>query len=173
MGHSEDDVFHKIPHQMITHQQNQLKFSVLVKFKILYRIRYKKIDVTLVQCPFKIHIKSTYCCKFEIELLLITNTILEDWKESKVYSHGSRWRGTEMLCTLRLSMPIMIRMVYCPWFHKTCLLLTDGWFLYIPVIQLWSAPTKQGTSDILGKMSFWYYWKEHILNFNFVPKSSS
>ena len=39
MGHSADDAVHKIPHKM--------------KFKILYRIRYKKIDVTLVQCSFK------------------------------------------------------------------------------------------------------------------------
>ena len=38
---------------MKTHWQNQLKISVLVWFKILYRIRYKKIDVALVQCPFK------------------------------------------------------------------------------------------------------------------------
>ena len=36
-----------------THRQNQLKISVLVWFKILYRIRYKKIDVILVQCLFK------------------------------------------------------------------------------------------------------------------------
>ena len=33
--------------------QNKLKFSVLVSFTILYRTGYKKIDVRLVQCPFK------------------------------------------------------------------------------------------------------------------------
>ena len=49
MGHSEDDAVHKIHHKMKTHWQNQLKISVLVWFKILYRIRFKKIDVILVQ----------------------------------------------------------------------------------------------------------------------------
>ena len=43
---------------MKTHWQNQLKFSVLVWFQILYRIRYKKIDVILAQCPFKYHPKN-------------------------------------------------------------------------------------------------------------------
>ena len=33
MGHSEDDVVHKIPHKMKTHRQNQLKISVLVEVK--------------------------------------------------------------------------------------------------------------------------------------------
>ena len=54
MGHSEDDAVHKIPHKMKTHWQNKLKFSVLVWLTILYRYRYKKIDVRLVQCPFKV-----------------------------------------------------------------------------------------------------------------------
>ena len=52
MGHSEDDAVHKIPYKMKTHWQNQLKISVLFGYKILYRIRYKKINVILVQCPF-------------------------------------------------------------------------------------------------------------------------
>ena len=38
---------------MKTHWQNQLKISVLAWFKLLYRIKYKDIDVILVQCPFK------------------------------------------------------------------------------------------------------------------------
>ena len=54
MGHSEDDAVHKIPHKMTTHWQNQLKILVLVQVKILYRIRYKNLDVILVQCPFKL-----------------------------------------------------------------------------------------------------------------------
>ena len=53
MGHSEDDAVHKIPYKMKTLWQNQLKFLVLVWFTILYWTRYKKIDVRLVQCPFK------------------------------------------------------------------------------------------------------------------------
>ena len=53
MGHSEDDAVHKIPYKMKTHWHNKLKFSVLVRFTILYRTRYKKINVRLVQCPFK------------------------------------------------------------------------------------------------------------------------
>ena len=53
MGHTEDDAVYKIPHKMKTHWQNQLKISVLVQFKIHYRKRYKKINVILVQCPFK------------------------------------------------------------------------------------------------------------------------
>ena len=52
MGHSGDDAVHKIPRKMKTHWQNHLKISVLIWFNILYRIRYKKIDVILVQCPF-------------------------------------------------------------------------------------------------------------------------
>ena len=49
-----DDAVHKIPkNKMKTHWQNQLKISVLAWFKILYDMRYKKIDVILVQCPFK------------------------------------------------------------------------------------------------------------------------
>ena len=58
MGHSEDDAVHKIPHKMKTHWQNKLKFSVLVWLTILYRTRYKKIYVRLVQCPFKLQILS-------------------------------------------------------------------------------------------------------------------
>ena len=39
---------------MKMHWHNKLKISVLVWFKILCRIRYSKIDVILVQCPFNI-----------------------------------------------------------------------------------------------------------------------
>ena len=60
-GHSEDDAVHKIPHKLKTHWQNQLKFSVLVWFKILYRARYKKKDFILVQCPFKYYQQHTNC----------------------------------------------------------------------------------------------------------------
>ena len=61
MGHSEDGVVHKIPHKMKTLWQNQLKISVLVKFEVLCGIRYKKIDVILVQCPFNlIHTRQKY-----------------------------------------------------------------------------------------------------------------
>ena len=49
----EDDAVHKIPHKMDKYWQNQLKISVLVSYKILYRIRYKMINITLVQCPFR------------------------------------------------------------------------------------------------------------------------
>ena len=44
MGHSGDDVVHKMSHKMKTHWQNQLKSLLLVYFKVLYRIRNKKID---------------------------------------------------------------------------------------------------------------------------------
>ena len=54
MGHSEDGAVHKIPHKMKMHQQNQLKILVLVKLIIHYGIRYKKIDVKLVHCPFNV-----------------------------------------------------------------------------------------------------------------------
>ena len=54
MGHSEDDAVYKITHKMKTNWQNRLKISALVWFKILYRIRYEKIVVILVQCPFNI-----------------------------------------------------------------------------------------------------------------------
>ena len=49
-------LFTKYLIKMKTHWQNQLKISALVYFKILYRIRYKKIDVILVQCPFNVSI---------------------------------------------------------------------------------------------------------------------
>ena len=39
--------------KMKMHWQNQLKIAVLVSFKNFFGIRYKKIDVTLVQCPCK------------------------------------------------------------------------------------------------------------------------
>ena len=32
---------------------------------------------------------------------------------------------------------------------------------------------KQGTNDILGKMSFWYHCQEHTFSFNLIPKSGS
>ena len=52
MGHSGDDVNDKKPHKMKTHWPNQLKISVLVYFKVLYRTRYKNIDVILdYTCP--------------------------------------------------------------------------------------------------------------------------
>ena len=72
MGHSEDDAVHKIPHKMKTHWQNQLKFSVSVWFEILYRTRYKKIGVILVQCPFKF-------------LLIFTESKKVKRKEHKLY----------------------------------------------------------------------------------------
>ena len=34
-------------------------------------------------------------------------------------------------------------------------------------------PQKQGTSDILGKMSFTCHCKEYTFSFNLIPKSSS
>ena len=51
MGHSEDDAVYKILNKMKTLWQNQLKISVSVLFKTLYRSGYKKIDVILVQSP--------------------------------------------------------------------------------------------------------------------------
>ena len=52
MRHSEDDAVHKIPQKMKTHWQNQLKFSVLIWFTILYRTRYKKM-LDLSNAPLK------------------------------------------------------------------------------------------------------------------------
>ena len=40
-------------------------------------------------------------------------------------------------------------------------------------LHLRGTPTKQGTSDILDEMSFWYHCKEHSYNFNLIPKTSS
>ena len=44
MGHSEDDVVHKIPQNENSLAESAENFD---------RIEYKNIDVTLVQCPFK------------------------------------------------------------------------------------------------------------------------
>ena len=58
MGHFEDDDVHKIPHKMKTHWQNHLKKLALLFFLIIpNRIRYKKIAVILVQCPFNSNYK--------------------------------------------------------------------------------------------------------------------
>ena len=38
---------------------------------------------------------------------------------------------------------------------------------------MWCTPTKQGTSDILGKMSFWYHCEVYSFSFNLIQKSSS
>ena len=38
---------------------------------------------------------------------------------------------------------------------------------------MWGTPMKQGTSDILGKISFWYHCKKRTCSFNLIPKSSS
>ena len=38
---------------------------------------------------------------------------------------------------------------------------------------MWCTPTKQGTSDILGEMRFWYHCTEHMFSFNLITKSSS
>ena len=51
-----------------------------------------------------------------------------------------------------------------------CKLRREIFFLSEPGKHLCGTPTKQGTSDILGIMSFWYHCKEHT--FNFIPKSS-
>ena len=61
MGHSGEDTVYKIPHKMKTLWQKQLKISVFVWFTILYRIRYKKIDVILVQCPLRLLFMKSYC----------------------------------------------------------------------------------------------------------------
>ena len=52
LGHSGDGAVHKRPHKNKTHWHNQLKSFVSVYFKVFCRIRYKTIDVLLVQCPF-------------------------------------------------------------------------------------------------------------------------
>ena len=57
MGHTGDDAICKIPHKMKTLWWSQLKISVRVQFDILYRLRYQKIDVILVQCPFNVNYK--------------------------------------------------------------------------------------------------------------------
>ena len=85
MGHSEDDVVHKIPHKMKTLWQNQLKFSVLVWFTILYRTRYKKIDVRLVQCPFKCEMRIMGCTVTKYPLSDIFFLFLH------VYTNISEW----------------------------------------------------------------------------------
>ena len=43
----------KIPHKRKTNRQYQLKISVLIELKILYRIILKTTNVILIQCPFK------------------------------------------------------------------------------------------------------------------------
>ena len=45
-------------------------------------------------------------------LWLITNTIKENWEESKVHSHGGQWNGIVMFYTLFTVNAPIIRMVY-------------------------------------------------------------
>ena len=42
-----------------------------------------------------------------------------------------------------------------------------------PLYHMWCTPVKQGTSDILGKTSFWCHCMEHTFSFNLTPISSS
>ena len=49
-----------------------------------------------------------------------------------------------------------------------------GWFdtlhwTLLLWVKMWCTPTKQGTSDILGKISFWYHCKGHTVSFNLIP----
>ena len=46
-------LFTKKSNEMKTLWRNRLKFLVLVYYKVFFRTKYKKIDVILVQCPFK------------------------------------------------------------------------------------------------------------------------
>ena len=62
MGHSGDDVFHRRLQKIKTNWQNQLKS--LVYLIVLYRIRHKQIDATLVQYPSD-KIPYISCCTTE------------------------------------------------------------------------------------------------------------
>ena len=85
MGHSEDDAVHKIPQKMKMHWQNQLKISVLVWFKILYRISYIRIDVILVQYPFR-----KLCNWYEFYLPSVSLFPLISLKEISYKNSGGR-----------------------------------------------------------------------------------
>ena len=53
-----------------------------------------------------------------------------------------------------------------------CTHLNASFFFFFFFFELnsnmWATPTKQGTNDILGKMSFWYHCKEHTFSFNLI-----
>ena len=53
MGHSGDDAVHEKSNKIKTHWPNWLKFLVFVYSIVLFRTRYKELDVILVQCPSK------------------------------------------------------------------------------------------------------------------------
>ena len=63
MGHSGDDVIHKTPHKMRTRWPNQLQISVLVYRRVLYRTRFKKLDVILNYIFVQCHSKTWYFSK--------------------------------------------------------------------------------------------------------------
>ena len=52
MEHFENDAFYKILHKIKTIKAESAENFGIGLFKNIYRIRYKKIDVILVQCPF-------------------------------------------------------------------------------------------------------------------------
>ena len=116
MGHSGDDAVHKIPHKMKTQGQNQLKFSVLVWFTILYRTRYKKTDVRLVQCPFK-------ATKMTLSQLLMITSLQQRGQHHpvKLYdpmlTHSNQMvnmaQNTGLMATrMTLSQPLMFTLYY-------------------------------------------------------------
>ena len=49
----------------------------------------------------------------------------------------------------------------------------ESWKLKIFSENMWCTPTKQGTSDILCKIIFWYHCMEHTFSFILIPKLSS
>ena len=71
MEHSGVEAVHRRPNNfMKMHQQNQLN-SLFDYHKVLSRIRHKKIDDILVQCPFKIgwrSIKMAVDCKMSLNI---------------------------------------------------------------------------------------------------------
>ena len=77
--------------QEVTSGWNLTKYISEVKVN---QLKVKNTHGEMGTCPFKIHIKSNYCHKFEIKLLLIIPTqSRKNWKESKVHSHGGQWKG--------------------------------------------------------------------------------
>ena len=75
-----NDAAHKIPHKMKTQWQNQLNISVLVWFKPLYRISYKKEDVILAQCPFK-----SVCSSSSYIIAEITKPCVSSFGENDIF----------------------------------------------------------------------------------------
>ena len=95
MGHSQDAAVYKILNKMKTLWQDQLKISVSVLFKTLYRSRYKRIDVIPVQCPFKSCTHLCYWAEFAATVFCAYQS--EKMRQIRLYNNSPPYVTIKMV----------------------------------------------------------------------------